>query len=100
METSKRQKYVDYLVGEHGYDARVTPWGIYIEYPKFDDNGTAVVNWRVTEHELAGLNGIRMPRGFTGGQQYAFSELRAALHAFTGSRGTMHGARMRIEIDN
>ncbi|MDV2978822.1 UNVERIFIED_CONTAM: hypothetical protein Q9R71_16750 [Actinomycetes bacterium ARC8] len=100
METTKRQMYVDYLADEHGYDARVTPWGIYIEYPNFDDNGSAVVKWRVSEHELASLNGIRMPRGFTGGQQYAFSELAAALHAFTGTRGTMHGASMRIEIDN
>ena len=76
-----------------------TPFALKLK-PNFDDNGTAVVNWRVTEHELAGLNGIRMPRGFTGGQQYAFSELTAALHTFTGSRGTMHGASMRIEIDN
>ena len=100
METFKRQKYVDYLVNELGYEACVTPWGIYIEYPNFDDNGTAVVKWKVTEQELARLNGMRMPRGFTGGQQYAFSELIAALHTFTGARGTMHGTSMRIEAEN
>ncbi|MGV2852846.1 hypothetical protein ACNPON_02530 [Glutamicibacter sp. AGC13] len=99
METSKRQNYVDYLVDEYGYEAHITPWGICIEFPNFDENGRAIVKWRVTEKDIASLNGIRMPRGFTGGEQYAFSELIAALHTFTGSRGIMYGASMRIEIE-
>jgi len=100
METFKRQSYVDYLVNEYGYEARITPWGIYTEYPNFDDNGLAIIKWRVTEKDLASLNGIKMPRGFIGGEQYAFSELISALHNFTGSRGTMYGASMKIETED
>jgi|GEM_PF-2398019 len=100
METFKRQNYVDYLVNEYGYEARITPWGIYIEYPNFDDNGLAIIKWRVTEKDLASLNGIKMSRGFTGGEQYAFSRLITALHTFTGSRGTMYGASLRIEAED
>lgn len=99
METFKRQHYVDYLVNEYGYEARITPWGLCIEFPNFGENGLVIVKWRVTEKDIASLNGIRMPRGFTGGEQYAFSELIATLHTFTGSRGTMYGASMRIEAE-
>lgn len=102
METYKRQNYVDYLVNEYGYEAQITSWGIYIEYPNYGDDGlvfVTIVKWRVTEEEIARLNGFIMPRGFTGGQQYAFTDLITALHTFSGSRGTMHGASMRIEED-
>jgi len=97
MESFKRQNYVDFLANEYGYEARITPWGIYIEFPAFNDEDVAVIKWRVTEKDIASLNGFRMTRGFPSGEKYAFMELIASLHTFTGTRGTMYGASMRIE---
>lgn len=97
METFKRRQVVDFLVDELGYDAHLTPWGIYIDMPNFEDTGRAVIEWRVSERDLANLNGLRMPRGFVGGAPYAMDELRAALACCTAERGIMRGSSMRIE---
>lgn len=97
METFKRQQVVDFLVDDLGYDAHLTPWGIFIEMPNFEDTGRTVIEWRVGERDIADLNGLRMPRGFVGGAAYAMQELRAVLACFIGDRGIMRGSALRIE---
>lgn len=100
METFKRQQYVDFLIQEFGCEAHLTPWGIYIDMPNFEDTGRAVIKWRVTEKEIASLNGMRVSRGIVGGAPYAQMELGAALSVFMGTRGTIHGPRLRVEDDD
>lgn len=100
METFKRQQYVDFLIQEYGCEAHLTPWGIYIDMPNFEDTGRSVVKWRVTEKDIASLNGTRMPRGFVGGAPYSQWQLEVALSVFTGTRGTIHGTRLRVEDDD
>ncbi|MGH3651846.1 hypothetical protein [Glutamicibacter sp.] len=44
----QRQEVVDHLVGELGFQTHLTPWGIFIGKPDFEETGRSTIKWGVT----------------------------------------------------